>query len=48
MRHPGFETVRARPELLLDVDTEADLERARRILGAEGVKEKKVRGAGGP
>jgi molybdenum cofactor cytidylyltransferase len=47
--HPGFETVEAGAHALLDVDTEADLERAGRILRLGGVRRSgRGRGAGRP
>jgi molybdenum cofactor cytidylyltransferase len=47
-RHAGFEKVRVRPDVLLDVDSEEDLERARRILKAGGVTGTTGRPVGGP
>jgi molybdenum cofactor cytidylyltransferase len=47
-RHAGFERVRVRPEVLLDVDTEEDLGRAIKILRAGAVREERGRAAGGP
>ncbi|MDA4114911.1 MAG: nucleotidyltransferase family protein [Thaumarchaeota archaeon] len=48
-KHPGFEKVSVEPGLLLDVDTEEDLRRARSVLG-DGVirKGSRARGADGP
>lgn len=48
MKHAGFEKVRVRPDILLDVDTEKDLEWARRILKVGGVRGTTGRRAGGP
>jgi molybdenum cofactor cytidylyltransferase len=48
-KHPGFEKVDVEPDLLLDVDTEEDLERARRIRGDGQVRTcRRARAADGP
>jgi len=47
-RHPGYEEVRVRPEILLDVDTEEDLRRASVILSYRTIRGRKGRGADGP
>jgi molybdenum cofactor cytidylyltransferase len=48
-KHPGFEKVNVDPGLLLDVDTEEDLGRARSILGEGPVrKDSRARAADGP
>ena len=48
-RHRGFERVDVEPDILLDVDTEQDLERARSILGDGHVRKgTRAREADGP
>lgn len=46
-RHPGYEKVRVRSDVLLDVDTEEDLRRANAILSEGAVRGRKGRGADG-